>query len=140
MTDKKDWNYIAAVEKAIVEKYGKQTAQDFRADWESSKENSYLNQIKQRSRQYHKKDTTEETLLGGGVVIKKRIKKHQDQRTCPVCKTYSFSRTDDLYMNRFECCEHCYIFFVEHREDQWRNGWRPDDDQVKDSLRRKKNV
>ena len=67
---KKDWNYIAAIEKAIVEKYGKQTAQDFRADWESSKENSYLNQIKQRSQQSQKKDIAEETLLRGEVVIK----------------------------------------------------------------------
>ena len=35
---KKDYNLIAAFEKAIVEKYGKNTVQDFRSHWEEEKE------------------------------------------------------------------------------------------------------
>ena len=34
----KDYNYIAAVEKAISEKYGKDTVQDFRSTWATDKE------------------------------------------------------------------------------------------------------
>ena len=135
---KKDWDYIAAVEKAIAEKYGKDTVQDFRHAWEAGKEKEYLEQIKIRRELDQSKNTLPETVARGDVIIKKKSRKEKKERTCPVCKTYSFSRRDDLYMNRFKCCERCYIFFVEHREERWREGWRPDEDQVKDSLRRKR--
>ena len=35
---KHDPNYIAAIEKAIAEKYGKDTVQDFRNEWQEDKE------------------------------------------------------------------------------------------------------
>ena len=133
---KKDWDTIAAVEKAIAQKDGKLAVQDFRAEWAPEKEEEYLKQIK--SRRHQNKDSIGETIVKGDVVINKRNKKQKTERTCPVCKTYSFSRRDDLYMNRFDCCERCYIVFVVNREERWRDGWRPDDDQVKISLRRKK--
>ena len=44
----KDLNYIAAVEKAISEKYGKNTVQDFRSEWHEDKEKDYLEQLKNR--------------------------------------------------------------------------------------------
>ena len=42
---KKDLNYIAAVEKAISEKYGRVATQNFRCHWDSSSEKEYLNQL-----------------------------------------------------------------------------------------------
>ena len=45
---KRDLNYVAAVEKAISEKYGKQTVQDLRSTWEPEREKNYLNQKKER--------------------------------------------------------------------------------------------
>ena len=56
---KKDWNYIASVEKAIAEKYGKISSQDFRSDWEPSKEDAYLEQLQDARRQKEKKDSNE---------------------------------------------------------------------------------
>ena len=44
--NKSDYNYIAAVEKAITKKYGKDTVQDFRSDWQQEKEKDYLDQLK----------------------------------------------------------------------------------------------
>ena len=44
---KKDPNYIAAVEKAIAEKYGKDTVQDFRNDWEEEKEKELINKTQE---------------------------------------------------------------------------------------------
>ena len=105
--------------------------------WEEDKEKIYLEQLKARTAKIDKKRYTEETIVKDGLVIKKRNKNKASERSCPVCKTYSFSRSDDLYMNRFECCEHCYIVFVVNREQRWQEGWRPDEDQVKNSLRRK---
>ena len=134
---KKDWDTIAALERAIAERYGKNTVQDFRAEWEENKEEQYLEQIKAHRKSKDTRTTQMETITKGDVIIKKRIRKHKQDRTCPVCKTYSFSGRDDLYMNRFDCCEQCYIFFVVNREERWQEGWRPDDNQVKEFLRRK---
>ena len=38
MNTKHDLNYIAALEKAIAEKYGKDAVQDFRNTWEEDRE------------------------------------------------------------------------------------------------------
>ena len=136
---KKDWDTIAAVERAIAERYGKNTVQDFRAEWGQEKEQEYLEQIQTHRKLKDSRTANVETISKGDIVIKKRIRKHKASRTCPVCKTYSFSGRDDLYMNRFDCCEQCYIFFVVNREERWEEGWRPDEDQVKEYLRRNTN-
>ena len=45
---KKDYNYIAAMEKSISDKYGKQAVQDFRNTWEAEKEKEYLQQLEEQ--------------------------------------------------------------------------------------------
>lgn len=115
---KKDPNYIAAVEKAITEKYGKDTVQDFRSDWNEAKEQEYLKQIKEKKRK-----------------LKRQKKIDKTSRTCPVCKTYSFSSKDDLYMNRFQCCYDCHVKYMPnpHFEKKWLNGWRPESISAEDN-------
>jgi len=123
----KDYNYIAAVEKAISEKYGKDTVQDFRSGWGQDKEKQYLGQLEDRRRKFNKKHKKRMSYTVGDIEIKTNRKPSDAVRSCPVCKTYSFSSADDLYMNRFKCCEKCYIDHVEFREERWKNGWRPGD-------------
>ena len=127
MKTRKDPNYIAAVEKAITEKYGKDTVQDFRHEWKEEKEKEYLNQLKEMRVKRDKYSINKEAVTVGDVKITKRRDRQKDDRTCPVCKTYSFSRKDDLYMNRFKCCHDCYVDFVIGREQAWKNGDRPTD-------------
>ena len=110
--NKKDPNYIAAVEKSIAEKYGKVTVQDFRSEWSPEKEKEY---------------------------VEEKHKVSIADRSCPVCKTYSFSSADDLYMNRFKCCHLCYIDFVDRNEQEWQDGWRPEKDYIMGILRGRKN-
>ena len=43
---KRDLNYIAAVEKAVKEKYGSLGIKNFRADWSPEHEQQYLDQLK----------------------------------------------------------------------------------------------
>ena len=138
MKTRKDPNYIAAVEKAITEKYGKNTAQDFRNEWEEDKEKEYLNQLREMRIKRDKFSTCKEEIIVGDVKITKRRDREKDNRCCPVCKTYSFSRKDDLYMNRFKCCYDCYIDFIEYREEAWKNGERPTDEHIEYALRRRK--
>jgi len=138
MKTRKDPNYIAAVEKAITEKYGKDTVQDFRHEWKEEKEKEYLNQLKEMRVKRDKYSTNKEAVTVGDVKITKRRDRQKDDRTCPVCKTYSFSRKDDLYMNRFKCCHDCYIDFVIGREQAWKNGDRPTEEHFEYALRRRK--
>lgn len=138
---KKDTNYIAAVEKAISEKYGKETVQDFRSAWTSDDEEEYLKQLKkitQTTKSTRKKEKIEtDSLVISRYPIAEKIK-----RSCPVCKTYSFSSRDDLYMKRFECCFACYVDFIEHRQDEWDKGYRPNLKELSHAIvrRNKKNV
>lgn len=138
MKTKKDPNYIAAVEKAITEKYGKNTVQDFRHEWAEDKETDYLQQLKDRSLVSRKKHRNRLTIEKGSIEIKSPNKQQAAERTCPVCKTYSFSRKDDLYMNRFSACYYCYVDLIEGREQRWKDGWRPDSEHLSICLRRRK--
>ena len=124
---KKDLDYITSLEKVIAETYGKEYVQDFRSSWEPEKEKQYLKQLGQEKRKQSDKDS-------------KHNSKKQD-RSCPVCKTYSFSIKDDLYMNRFECCYDCYLDFAKSHPRKWSDGWRPSDEEIKKYLllRRKNN-
>ena len=60
-----------------------------------------------------------------GVFIPKKLLNKESERSCPVCNTYSFKSNDDVYMTKFDCCEKCYIQWIEGREDRWKKGWRP---------------
>jgi hypothetical protein len=133
---KKDYNYIASMEKSISDKYGKQAVQDFRNTWEPEKENEYLQQLQEQRKGKTTTSTTKYTV--GDILISKRRSEKNRDRSCPVCKTYSFSTRDDLYMNRFKCCFRCYIDFVEGTEEKWKTGWRPNEEQLATALGRRK--
>ena len=47
---KKNYEQIAAVEKAIAEKYGKDTVQDFRSGWTPEKEKAYLKELEETNK------------------------------------------------------------------------------------------
>ena len=135
---KKDWDQVAAVEKAIAEKYGKEAVQDFRCDWHNQKEKEYFSQLSTRRSKLKNKVPPRETLQIGEITVRKPRTRKSTGRTCPVCKTYSFSASDDLYMNRFHVCRLCYYDFVQSQEEEWATGWRPDDDYIDSTLSRRR--
>jgi hypothetical protein len=119
----KDPNYVVKVEKAITKKYGEETIQNPKGSWTDEKEKAYVAQLKD----LYKADTTEEAEEAeiDGVFINKKLLNKESSRSCPVCLTYSFKSNDDVYMSKFECCEKCYIQWIEGREERWLKGWRP---------------
>jgi len=119
----KDPNYAIKVEKAIAEKYGEKTVQNPKVTWTDEKEKEYLEQLKEVYKSLSPTQPDEEQI--NGVFISKKLLKRESKRSCPVCNTYSFKSNDDVYMSKFECCEKCYIQWVENREDRWKQGWRP---------------
>lgn len=118
----KDPDYIAKLEKAIADKYGKETIAHPKADWDDEKEIEYLNELKTNYRRLNEEQEKEEV---NGVLISKELLNKKTNRSCPTCNSYSFKSRDDLYMTKFGCCFNCYIQFVEGREERWATGWRP---------------
>ena len=122
---KNDPNYIVKVEKAIAEKYGQETIDNPRSHWNDEKEKEYLKDLKGFYK-YEESGINEEQEINGVFIPNKLITKNS-KRSCPVCNVYSFKSNDDVYMSKFDCCEKCYIQYVEGREDRWKTGWRPNE-------------
>ena len=124
MTMPVDYNEIAKFEKAIREKYGDDAIQDPRSLWNQKKEEKYLRDLKD----FYTKEKVEKEILDRGSYLLKSTRPLKKQKsTCEVCAEYSTRSSDDLFFNRFQCCEKCYVYYVEGREERWKTGWRPNE-------------
>ena len=121
----KDWDKLAKFEQAISKKYGKEAIQNPKGNWTTEKEQQYLEQIKELAKKEFQLQEKDEKVDINGVLIPKKLLNRESNRTCPVCGTYSFDVSDDVYMNKYDCCRVCYIKHVEDREERWQSGWRP---------------
>ena len=125
MSDKENLQYIENLERAIVEKYGKEAVVNPRSGWSKKKEKEYIKQLKKLTMKDDAKRVKEEKVeINGFLVPKKLLNKEQD-RKCPVCDAYSFDGGDNVYMSKFGCCFKCYVKHVEGRKERWKTGWRP---------------
>lgn len=116
---KKDLDTIAALEKAIAEKYGDEAVSDPRSTWDEDKEDEYLEQLKIISKRLETiSSELEKVEFNGFFVTKKLLNRDKTKRVCPSCESYSFDKRDDLYMNRFDCCFGCYIKNIEGRNNE----------------------
>ena len=122
MSEKRDLNEIAKIEKAIKEKYGEEAIQNPKGSWDKEKEAKYLKQLKDF---YENTGRSKQTKQANGFIIKSKKTNKKTERQCPVCNKYSFSANDDVYMAKFQCCYDCYIQHVIDREERWKSGWRP---------------
>jgi hypothetical protein len=126
MKKHEDPNYIAKLEQAIAKKYGEETIQNPRGNWDESKEQDYEGQLKKLSEKEQMTEEQDEMVEVDGVLLSKKLfTRESTKRTCPVCTEYSFKIRDDVFMNKFDCCHKCYIQWIEGREDRWKTGWRP---------------
>jgi len=122
---KKDLEYVAKVENAIAKKYGEETIQNPKASWNDEKEKEYLQQIKNFAKKERQRSESKDKVEVNGFFVSKKLLNRSSSRVCPVCDSYSFEVSDDLYLNKFDCCFECYIQWVEDREQRWSAGWRP---------------
>ena len=125
MKKHKDPNYVVRVEKAIAKKYGPETIQNPKANWDDEKEKEYKEQIKKMLEKEDQFREKAEKIEVDGVFVNKKLLTREHNRKCPVCNSFSFSIHDDVYMLKYECCKSCYIRWVEDREERWESGWRP---------------
>jgi hypothetical protein len=125
--NKKDPNYIAALERAIREKFGDSATVNPKFFWDPIKEEEYIKDVRETlKREAIAEQTREKEDLGGILIPKKLINKNN--KSCSVCKEYSFNKKDDVYLNKYAVCMKCYVQHIEDREERWASGWRPNGD------------
>ena len=123
----KDFNRIAAIEKAIKTKYGDEAIVNPRAGWDDEKEKEYLAQMKEHYNSLRKSEHAQEKVDVNGIKISKKLLNRESLNNCPVCGAFPKKTMDDVCLVKFECCSNCYIQYVEGREERWIKGWRPND-------------
>jgi hypothetical protein len=121
----KDLNHIAAVEKAIAEKYGEATIANPNADWDETKEREYLKQMKELYRKTKKNEEWQEKVDINGIKVSKKLLNRESLRSCSVCGSFPKKSMDDVCLTKFDCCSKCHLQYVEGREERWLKGWRP---------------
>jgi hypothetical protein len=110
-----DLNQIAALEKAISQKYGDLAVQNPAYFWNQDKEKEYLEQLKEVSKKTLQKEEYEEKEHNGFYVRGKLFTKEQNNK-CSKCGIYSTKMFDDLYLNKFDCCYTCYVKHIEGKK------------------------
>jgi len=126
VSDKQE--YIAKLERAITQKYGVEAINNPRRFWTEDKEKEYIQQSLEERQKFAKLSVMQDKVEQDGFLINKKLLTRDHNRTCPICKKYSFRPKDDLYMNKFEACFGCYIQHIEDREERWATGWRPNEE------------
>ncbi len=126
--NKKDPNYVAALEKAIKEKYGELATMNPKMYWDTEKEKQYILDSKEANKKISNYEETREKIDLDGVLIPKKLISKTANKNCIVCKKYSFDKKDDVYLNKFLVCNICYVKHIEDREERWLSGWRPNGD------------
>tara|TARA_R110002153_G_scaffold144015_1_gene295159 strand:- start:2977 stop:3366 length:390 start_codon:yes stop_codon:yes gene_type:complete len=121
----KDFNKVAKYEKAIKNKYGEKAIKNPNSGWDDNKEEEYIQSSKKFQSKVSKYNEDNDLVEVGGFLMPKRLLNSESNRTCPTCSTYSFDKGDDFYMHKYECCQNCFIQYVDGREERWQSGWRP---------------
>jgi hypothetical protein len=122
----KDLNYIAGLEKAIKKKYGEIAIQNPSSMWNEDKEKAYLDQLKKFIEKQDRNSLQDMSENVDGVFITKKLLIKDNKFSCSVCYNLVNRINDDIYIIKYDCCEGCYIQFVEGREERWLEGWRPE--------------
>ena len=118
-------NHIAAVEQAISKKYGDETIQNPKANWDENKEKEYLQQMKEFYQKTQRIEESQEKVDVNGIKVSKKLFNRDALRSCPICNSFARRSMDDVCLVKFDCCFNCYIQYVEDREERWLKGWRP---------------
>jgi hypothetical protein len=124
----KQLNKIAALEKAISEKYGEEAIVNPKSNWDESKEQAHLEQMRALYKKQNKVSDSNEKIDLNGIKVAKKLLNRESLKTCPICGNFPKKSMDDVCLIKFDCCNKCYIQHIEGREERWTGGWRPNED------------
>ena len=125
----KNYDKIAAIEKAISEKYGEEAIVNPQSEWTEEKEKEYIKQSKELYNKNKRISEFADKIDVNGIKVSKKLLNRESLRSCPVCGSFPKKTMDDVCLVKFQCCNNCYIKFVEDREERWLSGWRPENKQ-----------
>ena len=121
----KDLNYIAGLEKAIEKKYGHEAIENPANNWDKVKEEDYIEQLEKFVEKQKKFEQDHSVENVDGVLVSRKLLNKEGIFNCSTCSRKLKTINDEIYFTKFDCCEKCYINYVEHREKRWLDGWRP---------------
>ena len=124
----KQLDKIAAIEKAISDKYGKEAIVNPKSNWDELKEQKYLEQMRALYEKQNKASDSNEKIDLNGIKVAKKLLNRESLKSCPICGNFPKKSMDDVCLIKFDCCSKCYIQYVEGREERWLGGWRPNED------------
>jgi len=122
-------NYIAKLENAIEERWGKEAVDNPRKFWNEDKKEEYEKECKELRKRIFKNQDADKKIERPGYLISESILFKDSRENCEACGKYSFESRDDLYLSRFNACFECYVKYIEDREKRWKSGWRPNNNE-----------
>jgi hypothetical protein len=108
-------NYIQALEKAIKEKYGEIATMNPKHFWDEDKEKQYIEETKKVLKKEYASQDSKERVEIEGIMVSKNVLNNKEDRTCKLCKKYSFDKRDDIYIKKFNACYKCYLCKLEDK-------------------------
>mgnify|MGYP003114823852 FL=1 len=84
----------------------------------------------------------ENIILEFDNVIIKKPRKRDDfvPIGCPVCGFLMKDDTDVAAYTKYKCCNYCEMKWAQSRSDKWREGWRPNKDEIKKEIMLRKKI
>ena len=87
--------------KRIIDRIKYKYKRPKRYDWNSKKEEAYLEQLRLLNQKLDKISEKLEKVEVEGVLLPKKLLNKDSNRSCPVCNTYSFDTRDNVYMTKY---------------------------------------
>ncbi len=130
--NEKNLDQIAAIEKAISEKYGEEAIVNPRSNWDEDREKKYLSQMKSFYKKIKRNEQHQEKIEINGIKVSKKLLNRESLKSCPVCGSFPKVSMDDVCLIKFDCCSECYDKYIFGREERWLSGWRPEKINIKE--------
>ena len=62
----------------------------------------------------------------------------KEQFYCTICEYPIASKEDFILVEKYNCCNNCYLQFIEARRPEWKAGWRPKQDLIDSYIKKRK--
>jgi GTP cyclohydrolase I len=106
-----DYNHIAAVERAIAQKYGEEATRNPASYWTPEKEKEYLKQLKKVVDQ----DNINKVSTESGFLLDEKLVNISKISSCSKCSSRITTLNDKVYFSKLNVCEKCFILYYEGR-------------------------
>jgi len=72
------------------------------------------------------------------IIIKPTNVTHAAPIFCPVCEAPMKTSEDSFAFRQHQCCHFCALDWAQSEFYKWKEGWRPDEAQIKNAKERRK--